>query len=139
MANAGAHAALLRSLLAACRWVDRAENRAETAEILARPGYVNAPLPVVRQALESPDGLTFHADATNFPWRSQGLWILSQMRRWGQLPGGIDWRSTVGETFRTDLFRDAAGSLGLGCPDQDDRLEGDGRFDPRSIPDGLID
>ena len=139
LANADAHAALLRSLLAACRWIDRAENRVETAEILARPGYLNAPLPVVRQALEDPDVLTFHSDATNFPWRSQGLWILSQMRRWGQLPGGLDWRSTVEEAFRTDLFRDAARSLGLFCPDQDYRLEGDGRFDPRSIADGVID
>jgi len=136
-ANPESHRALIRALLSACRWIDG--NRIETAEIVAQPQYLSAPLPVIRDAFEAENGLEFHAGDANFPWRSQGLWLLSQMRRWRQLPGGVDWRATVDMVFRTDLYRAAASDLGLTCPTENERIEGGGRFDPASIPKGIID
>jgi len=135
--NPESHRALIRALLSACRWVEN--NRIETAEIIAQPHYLAAPLPVIREALVAENGLEFHTGDANFPWHSQGLWMLSQMRRWGQMPGGIDWRATVEQVFRTDLYRIAAADLGLASPAEDERVEGGGRFDPASISRGVVD
>ncbi|HVI50497.1 MAG TPA: CmpA/NrtA family ABC transporter substrate-binding protein [Candidatus Sulfotelmatobacter sp.] len=137
--NPETHRALLRAVLSACRWVDRPENRPEAAEIIAHPHYLAAPLAVIREALEAENGLVFHHGDANFPWRSQGLWMLSQMRRWGQLSAGVNWRGVAEAVFRSDLYRVAAGDLGFSCPRQDYRVEGEGRFDPQAIPEGEID
>jgi two-component system, oxyanion-binding sensor len=119
-----AHKALLKALLLAAQWADRPENRAEVAEIIARPRYVNAPLEIVRRVLERPDFVIFHRHAANFPWRSQGLWYLAQMRRWGQLPESVDMRRTAEQVFRADLYRLAALELGLPVPLTDAKVEG---------------
>jgi nitrate/nitrite transport system substrate-binding protein len=119
-----AHKALLKALLLAAQWADRSENRAEVAEIIARPAYVNAPLEIVRLALDRPDFITFHRHLANFPWRSQALWYLVQMRRWGQLPRSVDMRRAADEVFRADLYRLAALELGLPVPLTDCKIEG---------------
>lgn len=116
------HLALVRALIRACAWCE--ENRAETADILARPAYVNIPAPILRAGLEHPDQLTFHRYAANFPWRSQALWYLGQMRRWGHVPRGIDDRRVAEESYRTDLYRLAALQLGLPVPLVDHKAEG---------------
>lgn len=123
-AEPGAHKALLKAVLLAAQWADRAENRAEVAEIIARPPYVNAPLEIVRLVLEWSDFVIFHRQAANFPWRSQGLWYLVQMRRWGQLPASADMRRTVEQVFRSDIYRLAALELGLPVPLTDTKIEG---------------
>lgn len=119
-----AHKALITALLLAAQWADREENRAEVAEIIARPAYVNAPVAIVRLALERRDFMIFHRHAANFPWRSQALWYLVQMRRWGQLPPAIDMRRAADEVFRADLYRLAALELGLPVPLTDAKVEG---------------
>jgi nitrate/nitrite transport system substrate-binding protein len=102
------HQAALRALSQAARWCDQPEHRAELAELLSRPGHVNAPLPLLRVLLESEDRPVFHAHTAGFSWRSQGLWYLDQMRRWGQLPTGIDEMKLVDQVFRTaTIFEDS--------------------------------
>lgn len=122
--NPTSHQAMIRALLLACRWIDAPQNRAETADILAQPHYLNAPLSVVRTALERTAELSFHHGAANFPWRSQALWYLSQMRRWGQLSGNLDAKGLVARIYRTDLYRQAAESLNIACPLADEKIEG---------------
>jgi len=95
-------AAMLRALLAACRWIDAPENRAETAEILAQPGYVNAPLEVVRAGLED---IRFHGVMPNLPDPAQAVWYLEQMARWGHLPPQTDIPAVVKAVYRPDLYR----------------------------------
>lgn len=97
------HQALLRALSQAAHWCDKPENRAELAELLSRPCYVNAPLPLLRVLLESEDRPVFQAHTAGFSWRSQGLWYLDQMRRWGQLPEEIDEMGLVDQVFRLPI------------------------------------
>lgn len=120
------HRALLRALLQAAYWADQPENRAELAELLSRPGHVNAPLPLLRVLLESDDRPVFFRHAANFPWRSQGRWYLSQMRRWGQYdgPAAGDLR-LVDQVFRADLARLAFLDLYLPVPLIDSKIEGE--------------
>lgn len=118
------HRAILRALLLAARWADQPENRAELAELLSRPGHVNAPQPLLRVLLESADRPVFHHHAANFPWRSQGMWTLAQMRRWGQLDAPVDDFRLVDQVFRSDLARLAYLDLGLPVPLVDSKVEG---------------
>jgi len=122
--NPDTHRALLRALLTAARWCDQPENRAELAELLSRPGHVNAPLSLLRILLESDDCPVFYRYAANFPWRSQGLWYLAQMRRWGQLEAATDDLRLVDQVFRADLARLAYLDLGLPVPLIDSKIEG---------------
>ena len=101
------HLALLRAVLAACRWADDPDNRTELADIAAQPGYVDAPQEVVRAVLTQRETILFHRGNANRPDHAHGAWYLGQMRRWGQLPAGLDDAAAVRETFRPDLF-DAA-------------------------------
>ena len=95
----GIHQAMLHALSHAAHWCDKPDNRAELAELLSRPCHVNAPLPLLRVLLESEDRPVFHAHTAGFSWRSQGLWYLDQMRRWGQLPEGIDEMRLIDQVF----------------------------------------
>jgi nitrate/nitrite transport system substrate-binding protein len=119
------HLAVLRALIKAAAWCD--DNRAEVAEIIAQPAYVNTPVDVVRRGLEADDLVTFHRHAANFPWRSQAQWYLGQMRRWGHLGGNVgelDDRRAAEECYRPDLYRLAALELGLAVPLTDHKTEG---------------
>lgn len=118
------HRMLLKALLRAAEWTDRPENRSAAAEAIADPRYVNAPLHIVRNVLERPDFVIFHRYAANFPWRSQGLWYLTQMKRWGQLPPTIDTWRVAERVFRADIYRLAALGLGLPVPLTDTKVEG---------------
>ena len=69
--------------------------------------------------------MIFSAHATNFPWRSQALWFLVQMRRWGHLADDADMRRAADRVFRADLYRLAALELDLAVPLRDAKTEGD--------------
>lgn len=101
------HLALLRAVMAACRWADDPDNRAELADIVARPAYVASLVAVVRSVLIDPETILFHRGNANRPDHAHARWYLGQMRRWGQLPADLDDAAAVEETFRSDLF-DAA-------------------------------
>ncbi|MBC7953884.1 MAG: ABC transporter substrate-binding protein [Rhodospirillaceae bacterium] len=115
-ANPTTITALIKAVINAASWCDA--NRAEMAGILAQPAYLNVPAEVVRQG-----GITFHAHAANFPWRSQAIWYLRQMQRWGQC-GAMDARRVAEEVYRPDLYRLAALELGLAVPLTDYKTEG---------------
>lgn len=129
-------ARLLVALDAAARWCDRVENRTELAEILAMPGYIDAPLDILRRVLLGeftvdrrgtkrtiPDYFVFHADFATFPRVSQALWTYSQMVRWGQAVHSAENVALAASGYRPDLYRAALGS-GF-APAEDRRVEGD--------------
>ena len=45
-------------------------------------------------------------DFDPFPWESFAVWIPSQMKRWGQLKGDVDYKAVASQVF---LATDAAG------------------------------
>lgn len=118
------HKAMIKALLLAGQWADQAENRAEVAEILSAPGIVNAPLDVLGRVLADTDRLVFNRHAATFPWRSQALWYLGQMRRWGQLGDGVDPRRAADRAYRSDIYRMAALELDWPVPLTDSKSEG---------------
>ena len=52
-------------------------------------------------------------DFVPHPWREYGVWILSQMQRWGQLAGEVDYRAITDAVFATEECAALARSMGM--------------------------
>jgi nitrate/nitrite transport system substrate-binding protein len=108
--------ALIMALLEAGRWLDAsAQNRAEMAQAISGEDYLNLPAEVIADGCP----MKFHADgAVNFPWLSDGMWFLTQFRRWGLLREDPDYLGVATRANQVALYRQAAAQLGVGVPAQ---------------------
>jgi len=100
-------AALLRSIVEATAYASKAENRREVAQAIAGQNYLNQPPTVVEQVLTGtfadglgrvqrvPDRINFDP----FPWHSMAIWMLTQMKRWGQVRGEVDYAGIAQQVF----------------------------------------
>ncbi|OIQ81195.1 bicarbonate transport ATP-binding protein CmpC [mine drainage metagenome] len=95
--------ALVRALLAACRWSDAPENRAEVADILSRRPYLDASFGAVRAGLAA---IRFYGGLPNRPDPVQAQWYLEQMDRWGHLPPGVDKAEVAQRVYRLGFYDD---------------------------------
>ncbi|GJE00762.1 CmpA/NrtA family ABC transporter substrate-binding protein [Methylobacterium isbiliense] len=107
------YAALLRAIIEATAYASKPENRKEIAAQIAPANYLNQPVTVVEQVLTGtfadglgqvrkvPDRIDFDA----FPWQSFAVWILTQMKRWGQIKGDVDYKAVAERVY---LATDAA-------------------------------
>lgn len=124
--NPETHIALVKALLEACEYCDNYENREEIVELLCRPEYVGALPQYTRPGFIDPydKGLDttpkfsprfnqFYIDQTNCPGRVEGLWILTQLARWGYTPFPRNWIEILERVRRPDLFGEACRQLGL--------------------------
>jgi nitrate/nitrite transport system substrate-binding protein len=129
-ANPHACRALIAAVLEAGRWIDASPiHRDAAAEILASPAYVNASRELVAARLHGryedglgrrwrdPDPLQFHAGGeANFPWLSDGMWFMTQHRRWGLLREDPDYFAVAARVNRVGLYHDAAELAGVPAP-----------------------
>lgn len=106
--------ALLKAIMEATAFASKQENRKQIAEAIAPANYLNQPVTVVEQVLTGTfaDGLgnirkePNRIDFDPFPWHSFAVWILTQMKRWGQLKGEVDYAKVAREVFlATDATR----------------------------------
>jgi nitrate/nitrite transport system substrate-binding protein len=105
--------ALLKAILDATAYARKPENRKEIAAAIAPANYLNQPVTVVEQVLTGTfaDGLgnvvrdPARIDFDPFPYESFAIWILTQMKRWGQVKDDIDYAAVAREVF---LATDAA-------------------------------
>ncbi|MGK5023615.1 CmpA/NrtA family ABC transporter substrate-binding protein [Janthinobacterium sp. RB2R34] len=114
--------ALIAAVLEAGRWIDASDdNRLRMAAVLAAPGFLNtaqeslAPRILghyqdgVGKTWQEPHGLRFYQDgAVNFPYLSDGMWFMTQHRRWGLLRDEPDYLAVAMQVSRLDLYRQAA-------------------------------
>jgi nitrate/nitrite transport system substrate-binding protein len=99
--------ALLKSIIDAAAYARKVENRKEIAAAIAPANYLNQPVTVVEQVLTGTfaDGLgnvrkvPDRIDFDPFPWHSFAVWILTQMKRWGQIKGDVDYQKVAREVF----------------------------------------
>src|SRR6202162_3832356 len=100
-------AALMRAIVDATAFASKAENRKQIAEAIAPANYLNQPVTVLEQVLTGTyaDGLgTVKTDANRvdfdpFPWQSFAVWIMTQMKRWGQIKGDVDYKGVAEQVF----------------------------------------
>ena len=107
------YAALMRAIIEATAYASKAEHRKEIAAQIAPANYLNQPVTVVEQVLTGTfaDGLgkvqkvPDRVDFAPFPYDSFAIWIMTQMKRWGQLKADVDWKSVADKIY---LATDAA-------------------------------
>lgn len=108
------YAALLKSIIDATAFAHKPENRKQIAEAISPANYINQPVTVLEQILTGTyaDGLgSVKKDANRidfdpFPWQSFAVWIMTQMKRWGQVKGDIDYDKVAKDVFlATDTAR----------------------------------
>jgi len=142
--NPNTHIAVVKALLRAGKWLDatgadgKLINREEACRILSRPDYVGADFDVIKNSMTGffyfqksdkrpmPDFNVFFKYHCTYPWYSDGIWFLTQMRRWGQItePKPAEWyHETAKEVYRPDIYRKAA-----------EILVSEGKLDSGDIP-----
>ena len=108
------YAALLKAIIDATAFATKAENRKQIAEAIAPANYLNQPVTVLEQILTGTfaDGLgkvqkvPNRVDFDPFPWESFAVWIMTQMKRWGQIKGDIDYAAVAKQVYlATDTTR----------------------------------
>ena len=117
--------AITKAMIRACMWLDEGDgkNRAEAVKILAKAEYVGADEKVIANSMTGtfeyekgdkravPDFNVFFKYFATYPYYSDAVWYLTQMRRWGQIPAGQtdDWYAeTAKKVYRPDIYLKAA-------------------------------
>ncbi|MBD1844736.1 ABC transporter substrate-binding protein [Cyanobacteria bacterium FACHB-63] len=109
------HIALVKALLEACRYCADPANTTEIRQILARKEYVATQVEYIQLGLGTTDPAhhLFFGEGANRPSRTEHLWIMTQMARWGDIPLPRNWVEVLEKTCRVDVFSTAARELGL--------------------------
>jgi nitrate/nitrite transport system substrate-binding protein len=102
------YAALLRALLYSTAYAQKPQNRKQIASAIAPAAYLNQPETVVEQVLTGTyaDGLGNVKRDPNrvafnpFPYQAFGVWILTQMKRWGQIKGDVNYQAIAARVFQ---------------------------------------
>jgi nitrate/nitrite transport system substrate-binding protein len=117
--------ALTKALIRAAQWLDANDNanRMEAVEILARAQYVGADAEVIANSMtgtfeyekgdkrEVPDFNVFYRYFATYPYYSDAVWYLTQMRRWGQITDHKSdawYLETAKKVYRPDIYLQAA-------------------------------
>jgi len=122
------HKAVVKALIRAAMWLDQGglENRKEASKIMSRPEYVGADYEVIANSMTGtfeyekgdkrslPDFNVFFRYNATYPYYSDAVWYLSQMRRWGQISEqkSDDWYMEMAKkVYRPDIYAGAAKEL----------------------------
>jgi len=121
--------AMIMAVLDACRYIEALENRAKVAKLISGKSYVNAPEDVIGgrfvgdydngigKKWKDPNYMKFYGDgAVNFPYLSDGMWFLTQHKRWGLLKSDPDYLGVATKVNQIKLYSEAASQIGVPVP-----------------------
>ena len=97
--------AVMMAVLEASQWIDAGlQNKLKMAEVVAQKSYINTSVDAINQRIlgryqnglgktwDDPNHMKFYNDgAVNFPYLSDGMWFLTQHKRWGLLKDHPDY------------------------------------------------
>tara|TARA_R110000744_G_scaffold72811_5_gene146006 strand:+ start:1057 stop:2457 length:1401 start_codon:yes stop_codon:yes gene_type:complete len=127
-ANPNTHIRVVKAMIRAAIWLDEKgnANRPEAVQILAKSQYVGADAEVIGNSMTGtfeyekgdkrsvPDFNVFFRHNATYPYYSDAIWYLTQMRRWGQISEqkSDDWYKEIAkQVYRPDIYAQAAKSL----------------------------
>ncbi len=117
--------AVVKAMIRAAKWLDENDNanRVEAVEILSRSEYVGADAEVIANSMtgtfeyekgdkrDVPDFNVFYRYFATYPYYSDAIWYLTQMRRWGQIDEHKDdaWYDEVARSvYQPEIYMEAA-------------------------------
>jgi len=127
-ANPNTVIALTKALIRAGMWLDAEnnKNRPAAVKLLSQSDYVGADPQVIANSMTGtfeyekgdkravPDFNVFFRHFATYPYYSDAVWYLTQMRRWGQLAEAkpdVWYDETAKSVYRPDIYRKAAAAL----------------------------
>jgi len=127
--------AVTAAILEAGKWIDAGlSNKNKMADVISQPAYVNTSRDVIIDRIlgryqnglgktwDDPNHMKFFADgAVNYPYLSDGMWFLTQHRRWGLLKSDPDYLAVAKQVNQTAIYKDAAAQLKVAVPKSDMR------------------
>lgn len=122
--------AMTAAVLEASKFIDAAkENRIKTAETIATKSYVNTDADVILGRIlgqydngigkkwVDPDYMQFYNNGVvTFPYLSDGMWFLTQHKRWGLLKEHPDYLAVAKKINRIEIYKQAAALTGTPLP-----------------------
>lgn len=114
--------AVTAAIIDAGRWIDASlGNKNKMAETVADKSYVNTSVDAINQRIlgryqnglgktwDDPNYMKFYNDgAVNFPYLSDGMWFLTQHKRWGLMKEHPDYLAVAKQINQIDLYKQAA-------------------------------
>jgi nitrate/nitrite transport system substrate-binding protein len=114
--------AMTAAIIDSGRWIDASlANRQKTAEIVADKSYVNTDKEVIVARMlgrydngigkvwDDPNAMKFYNDGyVTYPFLSDGMWFLTQHRRWGLLKQDVDYLAIAKQVNRLENYKQAA-------------------------------
>jgi nitrate/nitrite transport system substrate-binding protein len=127
-ANPNTHLAVVKAMIRAAQWLDENDNanRPAAVKILSQPNYVGADYNVIANSMTGtfefekgdkrpiPDFNVFFRYYATYPYYSDAIWYLTQMRRWGQIaePKPDSWyMETAKKVYKPEIYMQAAEML----------------------------
>jgi len=126
--NPNTHIRVVKAMIRAAKWLDdnNNANRPEAVKILSRSQYVGADYKVIANSMtgtfeyehgdkrSDPDFNVFFRYNATYPYYSDAIWYLTQMRRWGQISEykSDEWFMDIAKkVYRPDIYKKAAMEL----------------------------
>ncbi len=122
--------AVTAAILEASKWIDTGlQNKNKMAETIADKSYVNTSVDAINQRIlgrytngmgkswDDPNYMKFYnGGAVNFPYLSDGMWFLTQHKRWGLLKEHPDYLKVATDINRIDIYKQAAAATQTPVP-----------------------
>jgi len=121
--------AMTAAILEASKYIDTMSNRSKVSEVIATKSYVNTEASVIegRMKGEYENGLgkkwkdanymKFYNDGkVNFPYLSDGMWFLTQHKRWGLLKEDVDYAAVAKSVNQIEIYKQAATAAKVAVP-----------------------
>ncbi|MBU6436152.1 MAG: ABC transporter substrate-binding protein [Betaproteobacteria bacterium] len=127
--------AVTAAVLEASRWIDASlSNKQKMAETIAEKSYVNTSVDAINQRIlgryqnglgkswDDPNYMKFYHDGlVTFPYLSDGMWFLTQHKRWGLIKQHPDYLAVARQINRIDVYKQAAAATATPLPKSDMR------------------
>ena len=122
--------AVTSAILEASKWIDAGlQNKMKMAETIADKAYVNTSVDVINQRIlgryqnglgktwDDKNHMKFFADGNaTFPYLSDGMWFLTQHKRWGLLKDHPDYLNVAKQINHIDIYKQAATATNTPVP-----------------------
>ena len=121
--------ALIMAMLDAAKYIDETANRAKVTKIISGKSYVDAPVEVIEgrfignyedglgKKWHDPNHMKFFNDGkVPFPYLSDGMWFITQFKRWGLLKEDPDYLAVAEKINQIDLYKQAASQVNVAVP-----------------------
>jgi nitrate/nitrite transport system substrate-binding protein len=122
--------AVMMAVLEASKWIDAGlQNKLKMAETVAEKSYINTGVEAINQRIlgryqnglgktwDDPNHMKFYNDGlVNYPYLSDGMWFLTQHKRWGLLKEHPNYLAVAKQINQIDLYKEVASAMKVNVP-----------------------